>query len=438
MASCSRTGGGAVKRPSIKPWLLLLTMVTSPGCTAVALKQATLAHANSAMDLRYREVVENLAISAASPHTLPAYSSIYAGTTDVNDNLRATSATIWVRAALTHPLRYVQYFSTQSADFIGSRAVKSNWTLDPAIAPEKLRAMRAACRWMTQGVENVGSDMAYLMPYQPPVYGPYDVRLFPTGSVDPTKHIMPDGPWRRIDILEGTDRITFRVYEDNQEVPAEYTFVQRSENQEEFAKFKTLFAEKGPTNRLTATQKNNITALLVEKTLLYFGGPVLPHHDSLVLLEAPTAPGYYFDVAERLAELPPDWLHHEKHRRDVPMRACYWAGCGDHYVWVGAEGMAALSDLVLVMQEIARVQLASAYYPRPQTRTIQTVVKIDKNVANFYGIDKAVATVYLDENGVLTTGQNATAIPLKKRIDNVGQNSDLRSVINASVKSAMP
>lgn len=48
--------------------------------------------------------------------------------------------------------------------------MKNNWSLDPTIVPEKLRAMRAACRWVADGPETVGPDIRYLLRYRPVVH----------------------------------------------------------------------------------------------------------------------------------------------------------------------------------------------------------------------------------------------------------------------------
>ena len=122
----------------------------------------TLTLAESSGDLRYKEVMENLAIIAYNPDMIPSYSSIFAGSADINDTVKATSIGVWARTALQKPARYTTFFSQQTADFTGMRSSKSNWTLDPAIVPEKLRAIRGACRWAVYGQENVGADLNYL------------------------------------------------------------------------------------------------------------------------------------------------------------------------------------------------------------------------------------------------------------------------------------
>ncbi len=288
--------------------VLLSVLAFSSGCTNLALKRATLTHAESTGDVRYREVMENLAMIASNPDLLPAYSSIFSGTTDINDIGRATSASGWARIA-SKPFRYASHFSTQTADFMGSRAVKDNWTLDPTIVPEKLRAMKAACRWVVFGEEHAGSDERYLARYT---------------TNDPR--------------------------------------------------------------------------------------------------------GYYFDVRDDLEGLPRDWLHIVDRRTDVPHNACYWAACGEKYVWVGPEEMGYLSTLVLVLQQIARADLEQAYFPKAQTRRIEKAFLLG-------GFTQGKATFFVDENNDLTAGENALALPRKKRYDNVGKWSDLNSVINASAKS---
>jgi hypothetical protein len=164
----------------------------------------------------------------------------------------------------------------------------------------------------------------------------------------------------------------------------------------------------------------------------------LKHQQCERVLERPGYPdGFYFDVADQLAGLPRGWFHCADSWLEIPKEACYWAGCGGKYVWVGPEGMESLSKFLLIMQKIARIDLASIYYPKPHTRTIvQNFLYEDPlNSPNSYW---ATATIYVDAQGHLTNAANTSAIPMKGRIDNIGTNSDLKSVINASAKSPSP
>jgi hypothetical protein len=313
--------------------ILILAICAGPGCTNLALQQATVSQATSASDLRYKQVIENLAMLSSDPSMLPAFSSIYAGSTDVTDTLTASSASGWLRHA-AKAFRYSTFYANQSADFMGSRAVKANWTLDPTVVPEKLRAMRAACQWVIVGPENVGPDVKYLLDYVPDTY------------------------------VEDQD-----------------------------------------------AQGN------------YRGMKCVPGSGS----------GFYFNVAKRLdyIQQQPPWLHHSDRYIDIPHRACYWAHCGGHYVWVEPEGMECLSQFLLVLQSIARCNIASAHFPRAQTRQIQKDFEFRERGKNYI----ATATINVDELGRLVPVANAPVVPIKTRIDNVGKYSDLQSIINVTSKS---
>ncbi len=431
----------------MRTYLFVLIFVVSPGCTSVALKRATVSHANSSTDLRYQEVIENLAMSAANPDILPAYSSIYAGTTDINDNVRATSASVWARTALQHPLRFTQFFSTQTADFLGSRAVKSNWTLDPTVVPEKLRAMQAACRWVAHGFEHGGPDVKYLMAYKPAGYedpgqaaprlkdfATYKLRLYSEQrAVSPREGTSPDEV--TVAILNGQLYLRFihngyiiaEKYESQlnpqaRRLAEELNGLLNSKNQD---------GDKMWDRWQSLTQDERVCVVTAVASVL---GLVPPYARQLTPGGWPDESGYYFNVADQLAKLPPGWLHCESRWRDVPRNACYRAACGDKFVWVGPEGMEAFSNFVLIMQKIARTNLSSAYFPQTRTRKIQKNFTFVEGGKTYY----ANATVYLDEKGILTTGENTSAIPVKQRIDNVGQNSDLKSIINAAAKSSTP
>lgn len=124
--------------------LVLLALL--PGCTWTALRQQSVQLSGLGADLRYREVIENLAMVSADPWTLPSYSSIYAGAMDILDGVQVDGTTSWV-----HALPTPSGFSSQTLDIPASRAMKGTLTLDPTIVPEKLRALRAACQWAVFG-----------------------------------------------------------------------------------------------------------------------------------------------------------------------------------------------------------------------------------------------------------------------------------------------
>jgi len=135
------------------------------GCTNMALERATLAQASSVADLRYSEVLENLAMVADDPAVLPAYSSIFAGTAEISDTAAANSTTL----TLVRASRGAVTFGMETIDVPLSRNIKENWTLDPVVVPEKLRALRCACRWiLTRSGDSASDSDVHLAKYKPP------------------------------------------------------------------------------------------------------------------------------------------------------------------------------------------------------------------------------------------------------------------------------
>jgi len=215
-------------------WLVILaSTVGCTGCTSASLNRQTLAQAASTEDLRYKELLDGLAAVANDPATLPAYASVYSGTAQVTDTEQMISTTMWQYAKGMGPQ---SGFASQAGNPQFTRAVALNWALDPIVVPEKLEAIRAACRWV--------------------LYGP--------------GHLSEDG----LSLLESPD-------------------------------------------------------------------------------QAPT-PGRHFGVADRLARMPPGWLHVGA-LKDVPARACYKGHCGATWVWITPEGLEGLADFTIVVQDIARV-----------------------------------------------------------------------------------
>jgi hypothetical protein len=89
------------------------------------------------------------------------------------------------------------------------------------------------------------------------------------------------------------------------------------------------------------------------------------------------------------------------------------------YVWVEPDGLEALSEFSLIIQRIARMQLGSVLYPSQSTTQVK------------FGNDEASITANFDTYN-LPSNASASAYPVKGRVDNVGTNSELKAVINAT------
>jgi hypothetical protein len=292
----------------MKPWILVLASALAvSGCTTLSLERHTLAQGVSAGELRYQEVVDNLALIANDPSTLPVYSSIYYGTIAVTDQGQIGAQTTWQHVK---GVGSQNGFASQTVNPQLSRTVLQNWSLDPILVPEKLEAIRSAAQWA--------------------VYGP--------------ERVSPEG----MSLLASPD-------------------------------------------------------------------------------EDP-APGRHFGVRDRLARLEPGWVHYGR-LTDVPLHAAYKGHCRGTWVWIMPEGLDALAEFALVVQNIARVSSNSLTLfhipPSASAFSFATIPWVRCEDGHPYGV---TATVSIRPGFLLSPD-----VPYYPwRVDNVGSDAALRSQVNAA------
>ncbi len=136
--------------------LVGILIVGCAGCTMMSLERHTVAQTDSAVALRYHEVLDNLALIAKDPSALPSYASIFSGTIFVQDQGQLGSTNIWPFTGA------VASGSIAGASSL-NRQISQNWALDPISAPEKLEAMRAACQWAIGGPDQVTPESRKLL-----------------------------------------------------------------------------------------------------------------------------------------------------------------------------------------------------------------------------------------------------------------------------------
>jgi hypothetical protein len=82
--------------------------------------------------MRYHQVMDNLARIATDPGALPYFGVIEAGTTQISDSGSLTGSLGWDPHGLV----------SEMLGASGSRNINDQWTLDPIVNPDRLRAMR--------------------------------------------------------------------------------------------------------------------------------------------------------------------------------------------------------------------------------------------------------------------------------------------------------
>jgi hypothetical protein len=146
--------------------LMLIFISVGTGCTTLALERHAVSQAATPTDIRYQEVLDNLAMVAEDRYALPTYSSIFCGTAQITDTGSLVATTTFGGPKV----------GMQTVNPSFTRAVAGNWTLDPINAPEKLEAIRCACRWFIYGQEFACHDCVGLL--QRPDQAPYPGRHF--------------------------------------------------------------------------------------------------------------------------------------------------------------------------------------------------------------------------------------------------------------------
>ena len=313
----------------MKPWILILACtIACTGCTTLALERHTLSQGESVAALRAQEVLDNLALVANDPAGLPAYSSIFAGTAQVTDSAQFGATFLWLVKGVMSSSTYGLF--SEAANMQLSRSVSQNWSLDPLVVPEKVEAMRCACRWVVCGPEKACGSCPGLL--------------------------------------------------------------------------------------------------------------ASPEQDH--------SPGRHFGVEERLARLPPCWLHIGR-CAEVPKAARYKAHCGATWVWVMPDGLTGLADFTLVLQDIARIHINSEslfYWPPPPcvysrgsgNRAAQEgdkaigidnpAAKNDSKMTAIAGPATLEVSAYVDRNQHLVP-----VVPYRQvRFENLGSDPSIRSQVSAA------
>jgi hypothetical protein len=141
---------------------VLILLCCGSGCTMMSLERHTAAQTASTGDLRYREVVDNLARCASNPSLLPCYASIYSGSAQVSDTQGLMATTTWqhvIPVTATSKNGFASQVGTPSEQ----RQIQLNWTLDPIVHTAKLEAMRACAKWVVWGPSRLTSEELSLL-----------------------------------------------------------------------------------------------------------------------------------------------------------------------------------------------------------------------------------------------------------------------------------
>jgi hypothetical protein len=123
--------------------LLPALLIACCGCTSTSLGQHTVNQAVSIADMRYHEVLDNLAIVAHNQGTLPSFATTNSGSANLTNTISADATTFFSNS--------VNGFSEELLNVFGSHNPELNWTVDPVVAEPLLEALKYASMWAVCG-----------------------------------------------------------------------------------------------------------------------------------------------------------------------------------------------------------------------------------------------------------------------------------------------
>jgi hypothetical protein len=150
----------------MRTWILTaLVIAVSGGCASEAVKQHTVNQALSLAELRYQEVVDNLAVIAHNNGRLPSFAYVTGGGANVSNTVSADASSLFTAA--------VNGFAQETLNSSAAQSPELNWTIAPVVAEPSLEALKFACLWALYGPPPEGSPEMELLrePRREDVYG---------------------------------------------------------------------------------------------------------------------------------------------------------------------------------------------------------------------------------------------------------------------------
>lgn len=117
---------------------MAISALAQTGCTHMALERHTVRQAATITDVRYQQVMNNLALMARTPSAMPHYALVTGGLAQVDDNVSGTGSLMWGWMG-------GDMGSSSTSQMLGGTAQRTksgNWSLDPLHEPERITAMR--------------------------------------------------------------------------------------------------------------------------------------------------------------------------------------------------------------------------------------------------------------------------------------------------------
>jgi hypothetical protein len=120
--------------------ILVIGPLICAGCTSIALERYAVNQTATLTDLRFQQIMNNLAATAANSGVLPSYAPIGEGAAALQDTFVLDPKSLWQRMTF-------KGFDSETVTLTGERQPQPYWTLDPSSEAQQLEVMHYAFLW---------------------------------------------------------------------------------------------------------------------------------------------------------------------------------------------------------------------------------------------------------------------------------------------------
>ncbi len=315
---------------------LLALVATSlcTGCTSTQLGRYTVNQSMSVADMRYRQVLNALAVVANNNGNLPSLALTKSGIANLTNTVSVDTATLWDAA--------VKGFSKETLVAFGQHNPDLQWTQSPIVSAPQLEALGYACIWavrQAQGMEvpppgSYPSELLRELRLADFNGCGFDLRLIPDNS----EAQIPDRGHELMIVKKDKDDFHFRIFDKDGTQAADVGDGNLTKNQIESLtlELQTLWSQ----SELSPTDKCHVIGVVSK---------LVGYEAKCSKEDSPSQ--FHFGVLDQLEKLPLGWLHVNR-SHFAPPDACYKATCGNTTVWVTSDGVHGLSEFTLIMLDI--------------------------------------------------------------------------------------
>ena len=123
---------------------VLASLFLVGGCETIQLRNHTVRQASTLTDMQYEEVLENFAMFAREPDTVPFFVLANKGVTTIQQTETATGGVNWDYVFFGAVGHFINHADKKNLALTGTQQDIDTWNTDSILDPDRLQLMRRA------------------------------------------------------------------------------------------------------------------------------------------------------------------------------------------------------------------------------------------------------------------------------------------------------